>query len=247
MAMYLAECLRACAKADVALINSGAVRADTQYDSLLTYADLQKECPFPSECIVITLPGAVMAEAVTQSRQGWLAEGGPTEESGALQHDLCCQCDASHRMVEACKAPVDEARLYKVLVDTYDLAKNEVLAAYAKASPESIPPADAGRPAMTMLVEYFCREMWRMLADADGDGSISEGEVGQLFDECDTDKSGTISADELTAALAKKVGEGASRLVAKQMVTLADKDESGTVDRAELTDIMVKLSSSMAW
>merc|ERR1719197_2249899 len=68
MAMYLAESMRVCVSADVALVNSGAVRADTQYESVFTYADLQKECPFPSECIVITMPGATLAEAVLQSR-----------------------------------------------------------------------------------------------------------------------------------------------------------------------------------
>jgi len=134
-----------------------------------------------------------------------------------------------------------------VLVDSYDLAKDPTLARYAKEYPEHIPPADAGRPAMTVLVEYFCREMWRILADVDSDGVITEAEATAIFDTCDLDGSGSITADELTAALAAKVGEGASRLVAKQMITLADKDESGTVERDECTSMMLKLASSMRW
>jgi len=100
---------------------------------------------------------------------------------------------------------------------------------------------------MTVLVEYFCREMWRILADVDSDGVITEAEATAIFDTCDLDGSGSITADELTAALAAKVGEGASRLVAKQMITLADKDESGTVERDECTSMMLKLASSMRW
>lgn len=247
MAMYLAESMRVCVSADVSLINSGAVRADTQYESVFTYADLQKECPFPSECIVIKMPGATLVEAVETSRAGWLTEGGPTEESGAFQHDLGCKCDATHKMTVAAKAPLDPERMYSVLVDSYDLAKDPVLSAYAKANPANIPPADAGRPAMTVLVEYFCRAMWAMLADSDGDGAITEEEIHALFTLCDADGSGQITAEELTTALAAKVGEGASKLVAKQMINIADKDESGTVDKTELTETMMQLAKTMKW
>jgi len=247
MACYLAECMRVCVSADVALLNSGAVRADTQYDSVFTYADLQKECPFPSECIVVSMPGSVLVEAVRESRKGWPSKGGPTEESGALQVDLGCKCDEKHTMYQAAKAPINASRVYSVLVDTYDLAKDPVLSSYAKANPDKIPPADAGRPAMTVLVEYFCREMWRMMGDADDDGEITDAEIDALFDECDADNSGAIDAAELTAELAKKVGDGASRLVAKQMIALVDKDESGTIDRAELSAAMKKLAAGMKW
>jgi len=247
MAMYLAECLRVCVNAEVALINSGSTRAEAEYESIFTYADLQKECPYPSECIVISLPGSALAEAVLKSRADWMVADGPLEANGALQHDLGCRCDAGNRLIEAAKAPLDEARVYQVLVDSYDLSKDETLKAYAKANPANIPPADAGRPSMTILVEYFCREMWRMLADVDGDGCISDHEIGVLFSACDADNSGSITVEELTAELAKKVGEGASKLVAKQMVALADKDESGTVDREELGTMMKKLAAGMKW
>ena len=53
--------------------------------------------------------------------------------------------------------------------------------------------------------------------------------------------------EELTTALAAKVGEGASKLVAKQMINIADKDESGTVDKTELTETMMQLAKTMKW
>lgn len=46
---------------------------------------------------------------------------------------------------------------------------------------------------MTILVEYFCRELWRNLADSNRDGEVTVDEINQLFDECDADNSGEIS------------------------------------------------------
>ena len=47
---------------------------------------------------------------------------------------------------------------------------------------------------------------------------------------------------ELTKALEKRVGEGASKLVAKQMMALVDEDESGTVSREELNNRIPSLT-----
>lgn len=42
MGMYLASALKECTGSEVALINSGAVRANTQYTGIFRYADLTK-------------------------------------------------------------------------------------------------------------------------------------------------------------------------------------------------------------
>ena len=72
-------------------------------------------------------------------------------------------------------------------------------------------------------------------------------QVSALFSAADTDGSNDIDPDELTAILSTKVGDGASRLVAKQMIALADVDESGTVDRAELAALMRKVAAGQSW
>ena len=47
--------------------------------------------------------------------------------------------------------------MYKVVLDSYDIAKDEVLARYARKRPERMPSTDSGRPTLTILVEFFCR------------------------------------------------------------------------------------------
>lgn len=47
--------------------------------------------------------------------------------------------NSEHKVVRAAGTPLDPARLYRVLVDTYDLAKDPTLSAYAKANPTHIP------------------------------------------------------------------------------------------------------------
>ena len=46
-------------------------------EGLITYADLNAECPFPSSNIVIKITGSQMSAALAQSRGAWLAEGEP--------------------------------------------------------------------------------------------------------------------------------------------------------------------------
>ena len=81
----------------------------------------------------------------------------------------------------------------------------------------------------------------------DGDGHLTDEEIDELFAHCDTDNNGYVDEQELTGALVEKVGAGASKLVAKQMIALTDKDESGTVDKEELRDLLKKLAKTMNW
>ena len=43
------------------------------------------------------------------------------------------------------------------------------------------------------------------LSPQDGDGDLDDDDIDELFDECDTDGSGTVSLEELTGALAKRL------------------------------------------
>ena len=81
------------------------------------------------------------------------------------------------------------------------------------------------------------------LLDQDGDGDLDEDDVDDLFDECDTDNSGSITTEEFRVVLAKRLNEEAARLVADQLVAFADADKSGAISRDELRDAVVKLAS----
>ena len=69
---------------------------------------------------MIKLSGKALSEAVYASRAPWRCD--PIEEgNGALQHDLGVKCDPkTHRVSEVAGQPLEEERLYDVLVDSYD-------------------------------------------------------------------------------------------------------------------------------
>ena len=62
------------------------------------------------------------------------------------------------------------------------------------------------------------------LLDQDGDGDLDDDDIDDLYDECDDDKSGAISVEELAVALRKRLNAGAAYLVAKKLVKIADTD-----------------------
>jgi hypothetical protein len=86
------------------------------------------------------------------------------------------------------------------------------------------------------------------LLDQDGDGDLDEDDVDDLFDECDVDKSGAISIEELAAVLtkAKRLNDGAAKLVAEKLMAFADTDKSGTISKDELREAVIKMASGKA-
>jgi hypothetical protein len=123
-------------------------------------------------------------------------------------------------------------KLYSMACYTYDLNKCPAFIAYAKAFPQRIPSAEASRPVITLLVQFFCNILWTALVDADGDGTVSMNEVLDFIAEQDEDKTGSLSFDELSAAIQKKLGNS-SKVVAEQMMALLDADRSGEIDLEE--------------
>ena len=86
------------------------------------------------------------------------------------------------------------------------------------------------------------------LLDQDGDGDLDEDDVDDLFDECDVDKSGAISIEELAVVLtkAKRLNDGAAKLVAEKLMAFADTDKSGTISKDELREAVIKMASGKA-
>merc|ERR1711957_531562 len=111
------------------------------------------------------MPFSVIAEAVRWSRKPWwdIPEGSdPKEATSALHTDEGMRI-TDHKPSMICDDDPDEVNLYTLAVDTRVLKKNDVFNAYCKEHPERIPPDDAGRPVLPILVEFFCTNMWEML------------------------------------------------------------------------------------
>ena len=66
----------------------------------------------------------------------------------------------------------------------------------------------------------------------------SDEALDKAFESCDVDKSGTISADEMTKYIKKMYGEDVDPKVLEGMMQAADKDQNGQIDQDEFKAIM---------
>jgi len=239
IATAMKEAVNAC---EVCLINAGAVRAKKEYvDGLVTFADLNAECPFPSQYICVRLEGRALSAAVQQSRRPWRPTDGsePSETADALHTDDATVVDPQTlAVVRVAGAPLEEGRVYTTLIDSYIMRSTPALKAYADAHPGRVPPDDSGRPALPILVQYFCDCVWRSLVEVDADGEVSVGRLSKLFSEADADGDGEISQEEMLTLLETHLGAQmkgrVSAVLAQQCLNYADLDKNGSVNRAEL-------------
>ena len=179
----------------------------------------------------VEVPGKVLAEAIKWSRQGWTNT--PDEEvNQAFQCSRSITVSETHELTHIGGEPLDPERIYSTALYTYDMSKAPAFKEYAATCPGKIPNAEASRPVITLLVEYFCARLWKRLVDTDGDGHVTLEELLKFVEDSDKDKSGILSFDEVAAAVKEKLGNS-SVVVAEQMMAMLDADSSGTIDIKE--------------
>jgi 2',3'-cyclic-nucleotide 2'-phosphodiesterase (5'-nucleotidase family) len=160
MATCLANAVRDVLQADAAVLNSGAVRGSKAYSYSVSFGDLRNECPYPTPMIIVPMPFSVLQEAVKQSRAAW-----PTKTPSSLQVDSGVHVDDDGCPTTVVGTEPKPDRLYAVACDVRVLWRNAVFSEYCRQHPDRIPPADAGRPLLPILVEYFCGKMWADLIE----------------------------------------------------------------------------------
>jgi hypothetical protein len=80
-----------------------------------------------------------------------------------------------------------------------------------------------------VLVEYFCMLLWVQVCDKSGKGSVDELDLQGFFEESDINHDGQLSKEELVLVLQGRLHEGASAIVAQQMMeVLGSGGESGS-------------------
>lgn len=84
------------------------------------------------------------------------------------------------------------------------------------------------------------------LLDQDGDGDLDDDDVDDLFNECDADNSGSVTLEELTVVLERRLNGAAAKLFADKLMRLADEDGGGTMDRVELGHAVKKMREEKA-
>jgi len=201
MGAWVCSCLRDALGADVGVFNGGGIRASREYTERLTYGDIKTELPFDNEVVVVSLPGAVLAEAITASRAH-----APAESGGYLQVD--------DRLATT---TVDPARTYRVAtVRDLFLGMDHIdpLVRWAQANPSALPPAGSGREVKLVLVESCALALWRSLGG---------------FDAIDANGDGRVTLEEIEAAIARVRHEAPSEVAARLVLQALDRDHSGTV------------------
>ena len=205
---------------DGVMMDAGSIRRNHVYPDThaqFTFGDLKKEVPFDTEMVVVSLPGAVVAEAVRASR-GRASKDPPEDWGGYLQLDDGFRWDAAASQVTHINgSPLDPAAEYQVgviLLSLNGMNRNQPLIDWANANADRIPPAEAARHAKDLVVECCSMEVVRRLGefqdlDADGDGQLSLGEV--------------------KAAMSKFLKREVSEMEAHNLMDAIDKDKSGTL------------------
>jgi len=252
MAQLVATALRDVLHCDAAVINSGAVRGNRDYNETISYADLKRECPFPSPIVVTRMPFEVLRDAVQHSRRPWWdvpAGGRPGECASALQVDDAISTDAGHAALTIGGGAPETQKLYAIACDTRVLKNNKVLKEYCARFPDRIPPDDAGRPVLPLLAEYFCGRLWQRLIDTATNRRSAlrrtrADTISLAFEILDVDQDGRINHEELRAGVERILGEKlSSNIIVEQMLSMLDGDNDGMLTRTELRHGVTKIIS----
>jgi hypothetical protein len=178
------------------VFNNNGLRGNRDYAEHFTYGDLAAEVPFDNEIVVVPMPGRVLADAIAASRAK-----APAESGGFLQvDDRVVVAEPAHGLTQVAGALFDPKRVYRValvrnLFDGMDHV--QPLVDFAHAQGESLPKPTIGRGPRLVLVESFCRELFRKLGD---------------FDAIDLNHDGFLDAAEMAAAIERVTREPASKV-----------------------------------
>lgn len=277
LARMMATAVRDCLGCDGVIINSGTVRGNREYVDGISYGDIKRECPFSSVIIVVTMPYSVLKEGVRLSRQKWwdLEEGHVRKEAAsALQTDEGMDLVDHVPVSIRGKQDIDDDELFRIGCDTYVLGRNVIFREYCQNFPEHIPPHDAGRPLLPILVEYFCAMLWTQLIDAASDQVMSEASISnfkrraandspdidmgvtqsavgfsnsvhKIFELFDQDRDGSITAVELQRVLSQALGTKlSSRIVVQQLLHMVGANSDGSITEPELRQAIRKMALS---
>lgn len=80
------------------------------------------------------------------------------------------------------------------------------------------------------------------LLDQDGNGDLDDDDLDEIFDECDARQSGSVTVDELGAALGRRLSQENAEAVASKMGSIADANGDRQMSREELRDTVRKIA-----
>lgn len=151
---FIADAFREAAGADVAIVNGGSIRGDTQYEAgqTLTAKDIHKQLPFSDKVVVVEMTGADLREAFENGV--WFAgkgDGRFCQISGARlkgRKDAVPGTKLSEITIGG--APLDPAKTYKVAVTMYLAAGKDGYNAIGRS--KIVSDEDQGRMAVEIVM-----------------------------------------------------------------------------------------------
>jgi 2',3'-cyclic-nucleotide 2'-phosphodiesterase (5'-nucleotidase family) len=202
--------------AEACIFNGGGIRGSREYHDRITYGDLKTEVPFDNEVVVARLPGSVLRDAIAFSRAK-----APVESGGFLQVDDGLVVDEKNNLVSVQGAPLMPDRTYRVVLirNLFDgMDHIDPLIEFARKFPNEVPMKTSGRDVKIALVGACATVLW--------------GQLGG-FDTIDVNHDGTVTAEEIAAALAAKSKQPPSALAAGLVMDALDTNHDHTISREE--------------
>lgn len=120
---FIADAFRVATGADLAIVNGGSIRGDTQYEAgrTLTRMDLRRELPFSDKVVVVEMSGADLREALENCV--WFAGKGDGRFCHISGARIVGRLDAvpGNKLTQITigTAPLDPEKTYRVAVSTY--------------------------------------------------------------------------------------------------------------------------------
>lgn len=229
---FLCSVIRKDFKADAAVLTGGAIRANRSYkdEMSFSYAHLKSEMPFPTEIVTVNIPGKVLCDMITFTREFGLRTP-PVEMGGYLQTDDGVEWSAeTNTVVKIAGQPVNPDRIYLTALPWITLSGLDdvrpLLDFKVKSGPHDpnvCKTEESGIPAKDVIVDFFAKMLVLQMVDP------------HKFDEIDLNKDGVICKEEFHTLAKSKFGDQCmTSLVLDNMFSVVDEDNSGHISKAEV-------------
>lgn len=156
---FIADAFRAATGADLAIVNGGSIRGDTQYEAgrTLTRMDLRRELPFSDKVVVVEMSGADVREALENGV--WFAGKGDGRFCHISGARIVGRLDAvpgnKLTQISIGNAPLDPEKTYKVAVTTYLASGKDGYTAIGRG--KRVTTDDEGRLAVEIVLDAVAK------------------------------------------------------------------------------------------
>lgn len=229
---------------DMCMINGATIKGNAVYDNdKISYADLQKELPFPTKIVVVPMKRWELMEAIHYSRRynedGVECKprieddngdfGDELPRRGYLQVDLDFDADGlpagGPLLEDTIRVALPRNLLngfcrIRPLMDLGKRLKEE----------GNFPGPDDFTPALLLIVRHFCKNLWLDIVKE----SIS-------FDDIDLNGDQVLDRDEIKLMMKKFLGHEPPDFVVDDMINSIDADENGVIDAGEFSFLLATM------